>query len=289
MNLKFLKYLSAVERFQHFGQAAEACFVSQPTLSAGIKKLEDELGVLLIERDNRSVRLTDVGERIAKMANDIVLQVDNIHEFAKHQTDPLAGECRIGVIPTIAPYYLPKIVPLLKKSLPKIQWHFSEYQTSHLLDELERGDLDFGIIATNESEQKFQQQQLFDEDFRLVMPKGHELKSKKQLKATDLEMARMLLLTEGHCFRDQALEVCAQRGVNARTDMQATSLETLRQMIVAGSGVTLMPEMAVKDRHQQAGLDIRELPKPAPKRSIYLVWRKNFYRKDLIDEVLELL
>lgn len=289
MNLKFLKYLTAIKQHGHFGKAATACFVSQPTLSAGIKKLEDELDVLLIERDNRSVRLTDIGEQVAKMAADIVLQVDNIQDFVRYKADPLSGSCRLGIIPTIAPYYLPKIVPVLKKSLPNIDWHFSEYQTWRMLEALESGDLDVGILATDESGQKFEQTKLFDEEFKLVMPKGHELKNKRQLKAYDLESARMLLLTDGHCFRDQALAVCSSRGVNADVDMEATSLETLRQMIVAGSGVTLMPEMAVRDRHQRVGLDIRDLPKPTPKRSVSLIWRKNFYRKPLMQEVAKVL
>jgi len=289
MNLKFLKYLTAIKQFSHFGKAAEACFVSQPTLSAGIKKLEDELDILLIERDNRSVRLTDAGEQIAKMSADIVLQVGNIRDFAKYQSDPLEGECKLGIIPTIAPYYLPKVVPQLKKSLPNINWHFSEYQTWRMLEAIENGDLDIGILATQESEQKFQQVDLFSETFKLVMPKGHVLKAKKQLKANDLESARMLLLTEGHCFRDQALDVCSNRGVNADLDIQATSLETLRQMIVAGTGITLLPEMSVKEKHQRVGLEVRDLPKPQPKRTISLIWRKNFYRKPLLDKVSSLL
>lgn len=289
MNLKFLKYLTAIKQFGHFGKAAESCFVSQPTLSAGIKKLEQELDVLLIERDNRSVRLTDVGEQVAKMSAEIVLQVDNIRDFAKYQTDPLAGECKLGVIPTIAPYYLPKIVPQLKKSLPNIDWHFSEFQTWRMLEAIESGELDVGILATHESEQKFEQVDLFHETFKLVMPKGHQLKLKKQLKATDLESARVLLLTEGHCFRDQALEVCSLRGVNADLDIQATSLETLRQMIVAGTGITLLPEMSVKEKHQRVGLEVRDLPKPQPKRTISLIWRKNFYRKPLMVQVKKIL
>ncbi len=286
MNLKFLKYLTAIKQYGHFGKAAEASFVSQPTLSAGIKKLEQELDVMLIERDNRSVRLTDVGEQIAKMSAEIVLQVDNIRDFAKYQADPLAGECRLGVIPTIAPYYLHKIVPLLKKALPKIDWHFVEYQTSALLEAIDTGELDIGIVATSESEQRFEQVTLFSEDFKLVMPKGHALKTKKSLRANDLEAARMLLLTEGHCFRDQALEVCSLRGVNADLDIQATSLETLRQMIVADTGVTLMPAMAIKERHQRSGLDVRELPKPVPKRDISLICRRNYYRKELMEQVI---
>lgn len=289
MNLKFLKYLTAIKQHAHFGKAAKACFVSQPTLSSGIKKLEEELDVLLIERDNRSVRLTDVGEQIAKMSSDIVLQVDNIRDFAKYQRDPLAGECKLGVIPTIAPYFLPKIVPILKNKLPNIHWNFTEYQTWRMLEAIESGELDLGILATNESEQKFEQVELFEETFKLVMPKGHELKLKKQLKAKDLEAARMLLLTEGHCFRDQALDVCTSRGVNADIDIQATSLETLRQMIVAGTGITLLPAMSVKEKHQRVGLEVRDLPKPQPKRSISLIWRKNFYRRPLMEEVVRIL
>lgn len=289
MNLRFLNYFLAVKETGHFGLAAEKCFVSQPTLSSGIQKLEQELDLLLIDRDNRSVGLTPAGEEIAQMAKSIVTQIETMKDYARYKSDPFAGTLRLGAIPTIAPYLLPLVMKSLKSGLPKIEWQLFEYQTEGLLKHLVDGDIDVAILATEESNKHFVQIPLLDEIFQLVMPKGHSLKTKKSLKSSDVENAHMLLLAEGHCLRDQALDVCSSRNIHADNDFKATSLETLRQMVVAGAGVTLMPALSVKEKHQRTGLDIRELPKPQPKRTIYLTWRRNFYRLPLLGKVAEIL
>lgn len=289
MNLRFLTYFLAVKETAHFGLAAEQCFVSQPTLSSGIQKLEQELDLHLIDRTNRSVVLTDVGEEIAVLAQSIVNQIKHMQEFAHYKSDPFSGILKMAAIPTVAPYFLPLIMSSLKSGLPKIEWRLFEYQTEDALQHLLSGDIDVAVIATEESQKDFVQVPLFNEDFQLVMPKGHPLKLKKSLKSSDVENAKMLLLAEGHCLRDQALDVCSSRNIHAENDFKATSLETLRQMVVAGAGVTLMPSLAVKEKHQRTGLDIRELPNPKPKRTIYLTWRRNFYRLPLLGKVTEIL
>ncbi|MBT8142514.1 MAG: LysR family transcriptional regulator [Gammaproteobacteria bacterium] len=289
MKLRELEYLLAVAETGHFGQAAEKCFVSQPTLSAGIKKLEQELEIVLFERDNRSVTLTPAGVDVRSMAKSIMHKVDEINDYANYHKDPFAGQFKMAAIPTIAPYFFPLVMENLKQELPKLEWRLYEYQTENLLQALRDGDTDIGLLATRESHKHFVQVPLFSEDFVLVMAKGHALKGKRNLRSADLEHAKMLLLSEGHCLRDQALDVCTSKGIAASDDYKATSLETLRQMVVAGAGVTLLPQLALREAHQRTGLDLRIMPKPKPRRTVYLTWRRNFYRLPLIGKITECL
>ena len=286
MNLKDLKYLVALADTGHFGKAAARTFVSQPTLSAQLKKLEEYLGVKLVERQPKNVQLTEVGRQIVQRARRMLEQGDEIVALARNNTDPLAGRLKVALIPTVGPYLLPRVMPRLRKSLPNLGLMLYEYQTEPLLKRLRDGDIDVGILALPSDTDGLESRALYEEAFLLAVPQQHALAEKAQIRVQDLKGQALLLLEDGHCLRDQALEFCTRVDVQEVEDFRATSLETLRQMVIAGLGVTLLPELAAEAPFgSQRGLVTRPFAKPTPSRSIGAVWRKSSTRTPAIEEL----
>jgi LysR family transcriptional regulator, hydrogen peroxide-inducible genes activator len=286
MNLKDLKYLVALADTGHFGRAAQRTFVSQPTLSAQLKKLEEYLGVKLVERHPKNVQLTEVGKQIVARARHMLSEGDEIVALARNNTDPLSGKLKVALIPTIGPYLLPRVMQRLRKALPQLGLMLYEYQTEDLLKRLKEGEIDLGILALPIEQDGLECRRLYREEFTVALPSDNPLAQKPSIKVSDLKGQTLLLLEDGHCLRDQALEVCSRVDVREAEDFRATSLETLRHMVVAGLGVTLMPELAVESPFgSQRGLVIRQFTKPAPARTVGAVWRKSTTRGAAIDAV----
>jgi LysR family hydrogen peroxide-inducible transcriptional activator len=290
MNLKDLKYLVALADTGHFGKAAERTFVSQPTLSAQLKKLEQYLGVKLVERQPKNVRLTEVGKQIVVRARRMLDESDEIIALARNNTDPFAGKLKVGLIPTIGPYLLPRVMQKLRKALPHLGLMLYEHQTEALLKRLRDGEIDLGIMALPIAQDGLESRQLYAEAFTVALPNNHPLAAKSAIKVQDLKGQTLLLLEDGHCLRDQALEVCSRIEIREAEDFRATSLETLRQMVVAGLGITLLPETAVEPPFgSQRGLTIRQFAKPTPTRTVGAVWRKSSTRAAAIMAVCDVL
>jgi LysR family transcriptional regulator, hydrogen peroxide-inducible genes activator len=276
MNLRDLHYLVSLAEYRHFGRAAEACFVSQPTLSTQIKKLEDELGVSLVERTPRNVLLTEIGREIVRRSRSVLAEVDEIKAIAQRTRDPESGSLRLGIFPTLAPYLLPHVIPLLRERFPRLELLLREEKSDQVIRMLREGSLDVGILALPLHEDSLHEEFLFEEPFVLAVPSGHALAGRKKLKMEDLADQSLLLLEDGHCMRDQALEVCHMAGASERGGFRATSLETLRQMVAANVGITLLPALAVKAPMAQAGnVQLIEFSGTPPSRRIAMVWRKS--------------
>ena len=290
LKLKDLQYLVALADTRHFGKAAAKCFVSQPTLSAQLKKLEDSLGAPLIERQPRNVTLTEIGERVVERARRMLSDSDEIIDLAKHSRDPLAGNLRVALIPTIGPYLLPIVAGTLRKQLPRLKLLLNEYQTEPLLERLKSGSIDVGILALPIDVDGLVARTLYDEHFTVAMPANHRLAQRARVKLQDLADEKLLLLEDGHCLRAQALEVCSRIGLHENDDYRATSLETLRQMVAAGHGITLLPELAAEASHgDERSLAVRPFTKPAPKRTVGAVWRKSSTRVAAIEALCEII
>src|SRR5918992_1835389 len=286
MNLRDLKYFVALADTRHFGKAAERSFVSQPTLSAQIKKLESYLGVQLIERQPRKVTLTETGAKILPLARRIVAESDEIVSLARNEHDPLSGKLKVALIPTIGPYLLPLVARKLRKQLPLLKVMLYEYQTQPLLEKLRAGDIDLGILALPVPLDGLEARTLYEEDFTLAVPAHSALAKRSNIKLDDLTGETLLLLEDGHCLRDQALDVCSRIDVKESEDYRATSLETLRQMVAAGLGITLLPELATRGPFGSGqGLAVKPFARPVPTRSIGAVWRKSTARTDAIKAV----
>jgi LysR family hydrogen peroxide-inducible transcriptional activator len=286
MNLRDLKYLVALADAKHFGKAAAACHVSQPTLSAQIKKLEGYLGVKLIERRPRDVVLTEVGQELVERARRVLRDSDEIIHLARDFRDPLAGNLAIAFIPTIGPYLLPLIAKKLRKQLPKLRLMLYEYQTAALLERLRKGEIDMGVCALPIAGDGIESRELFREDFVAALPPQHELTRKASLKVGDLSGESLLLLEDGHCLRDQALDVCKRVDISENQDYRATSLETLRQMVAAGWGVTLLPKLATSGPFAAGqGITVKPFASPTPHRIVGAVWRKSSTRVQGIQAV----
>jgi LysR family hydrogen peroxide-inducible transcriptional activator len=272
VTLKQLRYFDALARHQHFGRAADACAISQPALSMQIKELEDALGAMLVERDARQVRLTKFGEEASQRARDILRLVDELGDLARASRERLVGRLRIGVIPTIAPYLLPTVIGNLMRVAPELDIHVRETVTPRLIEELTEGRLDTAIVALPVSEPSLTEVALFTENFLLVRP-GADAATPVPSSET-LRNERLLLLEEGHCFRDQALSFCNMRSARPREVLDASSLSTLVQMVSAGIGVTLIPEMAVGVETRSASVALARFPDPQPARTVGMVWRR---------------
>jgi len=290
MTLTELRYIVAVARERHFGRAAEACFVAQPTLSVAIKKLEDELGLLLFERKSNEVTLTPSGERIVAQAQRVLDEAGRVKEIAKQGRDPLAGPLRVGVIYTIGPYLLPSLVRQLLKDAPQMPLLLNENFTVKLLELLKNGEIDVAIMALPLPDSGVTIQPVYDEPFSVAMPRGHAWTKRKSIASEDLKKETMLLLGAGHCFRDQVLEVCPElsRFSTGAEGMQKTfegsSLETIRQMVASGIGITVLPMTSVPEKVRRDSL-IAYLPlkAPAPDRRVVLAWRKSFTRVPAVE------
>ena len=286
MNLRDLRYLVALAEHRHFGRAAAASFVSQPTLSTQIRKLEDELGVALIERAPRRVMLTPIGRDVAERARRILAEVNELRETAQRSRDPEAGTVRLGIFPTLGPYLLPHVVPQVRERFPKLELLLVEEKTEVLLGQLREGRLDAAILALPLHEEQLHVAFLFEEPFLLAVPARHPLASHEEISLNDLGKESLLLLEDGHCLRDQALDVCHLAGAGEKSGFRATSLETLRQMVAAGVGITLLPKLAVAPPIP-ASRDIALLPfrAPPPHRRIAMVWRRSSAMGDFLAEL----
>jgi LysR family hydrogen peroxide-inducible transcriptional activator len=291
VNLRDLSYLVAVADHRHFGKAADACFVSQPTLSTQIKKLERELGVELIERNPRQITLTAAGEQVAERARVILRETDDIRGIAHRAQDPESGTLRVGLFPTLAPYLLPHVVPQIHERFPKLELLLIEEKTETLLEQLREGQLDVAVLSRPVDDDLLHEELLFEEDFVLAVPSDHLLAvGDEPVPVSVLADENILLLGEGHCFRDQALEVCRMAGVAERSGFRATSLETLRQMVAAGVGVTLLPELAVQPPvPPSAHIVLRRFAAPVPRREIAMYWRRTSAYRHLLPELAELI
>ena len=287
MTLTELRYIVAVARERHFGRAAEACFVSQPTLSVSIKKLEEELDVKLFERGASEVSLTPLGEEIIHQAQQVLEQAAVIKEIAKRGKDPLAGPLRLGLIYTIGPYLLPALVRQAIASVPQMPLMLQENFTTRLLDMLRAGELDCAILAEPFPDSGLATAPLFDEPFMVVVPTHHPLAQRDQISAEELKRETMLLLGTGHCFRDHILEVCpeyarfASNAEGIRKGFEGSSLETIKHMVAAGMGVTVVPQLSVPAEPQP---HVKYIPfaDPVPTRRVVLVWRRTFTRYEAI-------
>lgn len=285
LSLRALGYLVALAETRHFGKAAERCFVSQPTLSAQIKKMEDQLGVQLVERGQQA-RITDIGERVVERARRVIDEAREIEELARNFQDPQAGELRIGLIPTVGPYLLPRIAGPLHQKFPRLKLLLLEYQTHRLIELLKSGELDLAILALPIPTERLVTRVLYAESFQVALPQGHALTKRRRLTLDDLDGETLLLLEDGHCLRDQALAACRLAKVREAPDFRATSLETLRQMVAAGVGITLLPSLAVEQQEVRApSMVVRRFVEPEPSRTIAAAWRPGCAREETITHV----
>jgi len=290
LRLKDLRYLVAIADTRHFGRAAARCFVSQPTLSAQLRKLEEYLGVQLVERQPRRIALTEAGTAIAVRARGILESSADIITLAHALRDPLAGRLRLALLPTIAPYLLPLVAPRIRRALPRLELMLYEYQTQPLLEQLHNGQIDAGILALPVRAAGIETRALYAEPFVLALPEHHALARRREVRTTDLDGETLLLLEDGHCLREQALAVCASTSVHEKQDFRATSIETLRQMVAAGVGLTLLPTLATRGAYGSArGLAIRPFAPPVPVRHVGAVWRSSSARGPAIRAVVDLI
>jgi len=278
LTLRDLQYLVAVAQLEHFGRAAEACNVSQPGLSAQIKKIEEQLGVSLFERTNRRMSITKIGKRVVEQAQVVLEEAEKIITLARQDSKPLAGNFRLGAIATVGPYFLPRVLGPLKKAFPELDLHLREGLTDPLLEDLRSGRLDAVLASRTFNERGFKVYPLFTEPLLLMLPKGHRLTTKKPLRIADLNAAEMTLLEDGHCLRDETIETCPQNRRGNIQEFHATSLETLRYLVANGAGYTLMPALAAQK--DPDGLVIyRPIDTKQVSRTVVLVCRNRFTRK----------
>jgi LysR family hydrogen peroxide-inducible transcriptional activator len=286
MTLTELRYVVTLAQERHFGRAAERCHVSQPTLSVGVKKLEDELGVMIFERSKSAVRLTPVGEGIVVQAQKVLEQAQGIRELAQVGKNQLVAPLRIGAIYTVGPYLFPHLIPQLHRVAPQMPLYIEENFTHVLRDKLRNGELDAIIIALPFQEADVLTKTLYDEPFYVLMPADHPWTAKTSIDSALLNDKSLLLLGEGHCFRDQVLEACptVRKGDEQHTTVESSSLETIRHMVASGLGISVLPFSAVDSHHYAPGIiAVRPLSPPVPYRSIAIAWRASFPRPQAID------
>ena len=281
ITLAELRYVVALADHRHFGRAAASCHITQPTLSAALKKVETTLGVQLFERSPKGVAPTATGAEVAEAARAVLDAMQRIVDLAGRGREPLSGTLRLGMIPTLGPYLLPRVAPLLARAFPKLQLVFRELKTADLVEEIAHHQLDAGILALPVPPGPFAVADVFQEPFLLVAPAKHRLAGRKTVSESELEGERVLLLDEGHCMREQALSICTESGARPSdgADFRATSIETLRHMVAAGMGITLLPRLAIADDEEaRSHVAVRPFAAPAPGRRMALVWRKTHPR-----------
>jgi LysR family hydrogen peroxide-inducible transcriptional activator len=289
MNLRDLKYLVALADHRHFGKAAAACFVSQPTLSTQIRKLEDELGLPLVERAPRKVMLTPAGVEAAARARTIVAEVEQMKEAARRSRDPEAGTVRLGIFPTLGPYLLPHVIPNIRERFPQLELLLVEEKSDELLTRLREGKLDAALLALPLDDDQLHAEFLFEEPFLLAVSQQHPLARRQHLDVQELSSQKLLLLEDGHCLRDQALAVCRLFGANEKSEFRATSLETLRQMVAADVGITLLPTLSVKPPVPRSD-NIRLLDfsgDDRPSRRIAMAWRRSSAMTGFLEQLAQ--
>jgi LysR family hydrogen peroxide-inducible transcriptional activator len=289
MTLTELRYIVAVARERHFGRAAEACFVSQPTLSVAVRKLEEELGVTLFERSPTEVTVTAVGRQVVEQAQRVLEDVAGIRQIAALGQDELKGILRLGVIYTIGPYLLPRLIPLLRRKTPQMPLQIEENYTAVLSERLKHGELDVLILSLPFHEPGILTEAVYEEPFVVLMPSGHLLENQTTVSAKELSREDLLLLGAGHCFRDQVLTVCPEcnrasaSSDNIQKTLEGSSLETIRLMVASGMGVTVLPQTSVNDyAYPNDLLSIRPFCEPVPRRVVALAWRKSFPRPEAV-------
>ncbi len=294
MTLTELKYIVAVARERHFGRAADACFVSQPTLSVAIRKLEDELGVTLFERGGAEIGVTPIGLKVVTQAQRVLEEATNLKEIARQGHDPLEGPLRVGVIYTIGPYLLPRLVPAQIDITPQMPLILQENFTTRLLELLRQGEIDCAIVALPIPDSGLAVHPLYDEPFVVAVPKNHSWAALPEVSTADLKDQTMLLLGAGHCFRDQVLEVCPElsrfsaSSEGIQRTFEGSSLETIRHMVAAGIGITVLPTSSLATpRTKDDRLAYIPFRKPVPDRRVVLVWRKSFPRPTAIHALID--
>ena len=291
MTLTELRYITAVSQKKHFGRAAQACFVSQPTLSIAIKKLEDELGVKLFERSSKNeIRITDIGHQIIDQASLVLQEAQTLTEIAQQGKDPLSGQFKLGVIYTIGPYLLPTLIPKLMQSAPNLKLFIEENFTANLSRSLKQGTLDAIIISYPFEEPGIETMPLYEEPFVVALPKKHEWTDRQSISPDELENQDLMLLGAGHCFRDQVIKACpnCMSGNSQLTrTLEGGSLETIRHMVAAGTGITVLPQTSLFDNQEDGSNMIQTKPftSPAPRRTVALAWRKHYSRKEAIETI----
>ena len=273
ITLRQLRYLASLARHRHFGRAAEDCAITQPALSMQIRELEREIGAELVERRPGDIVLTDIGIEVAERAGQILTATRDLVDFARHR-DVLTGKLRLGIIPTLAPYVLPRVLPRLQASYPRLRLEVRETQTAVLLEELGRGALDAVMLALPTAGVDVEELPLFSDPFLLAVPAGEPLPARGRVGIADVDQSRLILLEEGHCLRDQALAFCATRGGERPAGLGATSLTTVMQMVANGYGVTLVPEVAVDAELRDSRVKLLRFAEPEPARTIGLAWRR---------------
>lgn len=286
IKLRDLEYLTAIDKHKHFGKAAKACFVSQPTLSGQLMKLEQQLALQLVERHSRNVMLTPAGERLVQEARKVLQAAKHFEACAKALLDPLSGDLHLGLIPTLAPYLLPHIMADLNIALPNINFFLHENETKVLLQQLDEGKLDVLILPYLDEMDKFESYQLFDEPLMLATPKNHRLANKKHLSLADLHDEKILTLADGHCLKEQAMGYCFAAGAKEDNRFQATSLETLRHMVASGMGITLLPALAAQGSLASNTINYAKFKAPEPVRGISLVIRPHYSRMQCVRAIV---
>jgi len=284
-SVRQLECLVAVSKHLNFRAAARDCHISQPALSAQIARLEEILGVTLFERNRRRVLLTPVGEVVMERAKKLLADLDDLDVVARAHADPLAGQLRLGVIPTIAPYLMPRVLPTLRAVCPNLELLLREEQTARSLELLGEGKLDAVLLALEAELGEVSTLPLFRDPFVFAAAAGHPLARRKSVKAADLQSQRVLLLEDGHCLKDQAWAICQAEGVKSIVDFRATSLGTLAQMVSTGAGITLLPQLSVPTVGTLPGIVVRPFAKPVPYRTIGLAWRPTSPRRELFEAV----
>ena len=290
MTLTELRYIVTLAQEQHFGHAAERCFVSQPTLSIAVKKLEDELGVALFERSKSAVRVTPVGEKVVRQAQTVLEQAEAIRELAKAGKDQLASPLRVGAIFTIGPYLFPSLIPHVQQLAPQMPLYIEENMTETLRGKIRNGELDAIIIALPFNEPDVLTRPVYEEPFQMVLPKGHALSKQKSISPSAIGELRMLLLGEGHCFRDQVLEACPtlnQSFHNQHTVTEGSSLETIRMMVASGLGCSVLPQSAIEGHPSSKLVEVRPFTNPKPMRTVAIAWRASFPRPQAIEILVQ--
>ncbi len=284
MTLNELKFIAALAKARNFRKAAEVCFVSQPALSLAVKKLEDELGVLLFERSRNDVTMTAVGELVVEQATRVIEEAKRVKEIAKQGNNQLAGALKLGVIYSVGPYLLPEIIPILRKTAPEMPLIVEENLTSNLETQLRNGVIDVAIIALPFELAGVMTMPLYEEEFVIVVPSTHEWASRHEVDASELADEKVLLLSSGHCFSNQVLQACPSLSRNGEI-LQGNSLDTVRNMVASNLGITVLPISAMMSRYQNPLVKAIPFKKPVPKRQIALAWRKSYGRVQAVDEV----
>ena len=294
MTLSELRYIVAVAKELHFGRAAERCFVSQPTLSVAVKKLEDELGVTLFERHQHEVSITPIGEAIVKQAEAVLNEANYLKEIANQNKDELSGELKLGVIYTVGPYLLPKLIPSINKQQQELTLLIEEDFTENLSRKLKSGEIEIAIMANPFDEPGITTEILYQEPFVVALPSNHQLTKKKKLQASDLLDDTMLLLKAGNCFRDQVVKLCPScinpldKNKRIQKTLESSSIETIRQMVATGVGITILPALSVESHSDLNGmLTYRPFTKPAPYREVIIAYRKSYPRMKAVELIKE--